>query len=61
MTARDMKCKLGEPCERDRIHAPERVPPDELSRMTLCDTHRAELTKQKAAPPPAAPALKRLK
>jgi len=46
MTDRHLpKCARGEPCERDRVHAPERVTWDDLQRLTLCAEHREELTK----------------
>lgn len=46
MTDRHLpKCARGEPCERDRVHAPERVTWDDLQRLTLCADHREELSK----------------
>ena len=39
------KCKRGEPCERDRVHAPDRLTREQIQALTLCQDHREELTK----------------
>jgi hypothetical protein len=44
------KCAKGEPCERDRVHAPDRVTWDDLQRLTLCADHREELSKASKRP-----------
>lgn len=34
------KCRLGQPCDFDRIAAPERVAPNVLLSMVLCPEHQ---------------------
>lgn len=38
-------CGLGQPCERDRVHAPERLSQSELGALRLCPGHREALGK----------------
>ena len=58
MTKHLPKCDKGEACERDRIHAPERITPEQLTELSLCPAHIAEIgeaqaSKQHRQPPPA--------